>query len=336
MKQNLPVLVTGGAGYLGCRVVARLLAYGYSVRVFDRLHYGGEPLRAFTAFPGFSIVQGDIRDAEALGRAMHGVSALVHLAAVVGEPACQVDPAFSWSINHDAVPGLLDAAREAKLSQALLISTCSNYGLLDPSQEASEDTPLNPLSQYAKAKVAVEQMALAASGIPSVTVLRLATLCGLSPRMRFDLLVNEMGRDAALGREIEIYTPAAWRPFLHIDDAAAAILQVLESKRPGNRQVFNVVGENWQKSGLVELVRTLYPNLQVRVVQTQPDQRDYRVSGARFASTFGFKPAHGVADALKEIGAAVREGWFHNPQWPGHSAVPLGGKWPGRSNGAVR
>lgn len=322
----MQILVTGGAGYVGSRAVAHLLAQGHHVRVFERMLYGGEPLVALGGFPGLSLTVGDVRDPAALRSAMAGVDAVVHLAGIVGEDACNASPDFSWSINHGAIPGLLRSVEDAGVARLLLISTCSNYGVAQPNMTVDEDAPLNPLSAYSRAKVIAEQAVLAANRLGCVTVLRFGTICGVSARMRFDLLVNEMARDAELGRAIEIYAPTAWRPFLHIDDAATAMAHVLAAEPAMvNRQVFNVVGENQQKTGLLEIARSRYPDLRASVVDRRPDLRDYRVSGERFVRVLGFRPSRSVADAFSEVAAAVRDGRFRDPDWKGHSAVPLHG-----------
>jgi nucleoside-diphosphate-sugar epimerase len=320
------VLVTGGAGYLGSRVTAALLRTGHSVRVFDRLLYGAEALLALNDWPTFELVRGDVRDAAAVGQSMQGIDAIIHLAAIVGEPACNVNRPFAWSINHDAMRTVLRAAEDAGLQRLVAVSTCSNYGVAQPNSEVDEDAPLHPIADYAEAKVAAEREVLSENGVPIVTVLRLGTLCGVSARMRFDLLVNEMARDAALGRQIEIFAPSAWRPFLHIDDAADAIGHVLEGEAETiDRSVFNVVGENHQKSDLVEMARCFYPGVTVAFVDRKPDLRDYRVSGARIEAALGFRARRSVSDAFREVATAVDAGMFRDPDWPGHSALPLDG-----------
>jgi len=318
------VLVTGGAGYVGSRVVAHLLDQGHRVRVFDNFLYGGEPVIALSAFSNVERQVGDVRNDVALRTAMGGVDAVIHLAGIVGEEACNVSPRFSWSVNHDAIPTLVHTVEDSGVSRLVLVSTCSNYGVAGTNLEVDEDAPLKPLSAYARAKVAAEQLALAAKRVPTVSVLRLGTVCGVSPRMRFDLLVNAIARDAVLDREIEIYAPKAWRPFLHIDDAAEALRQVLTADASAvHRCVFNVVGENHQKAGLLEIARRLFPNLRAKVVDRDPDVRDYRVSGERFVKALGLRPSRTVADAFREVADAVRNGCFRDPDWKGHSAVPL-------------
>ena len=244
----MEILVTGGAGYVGSRVVAHLLSQGHRVRVLDRLLYGAEAMLPLTAMPSFELQVGDVRDRDSMLRAMRGMEAVIHLAGIVGEAACNVDTQFSWSINHGAVANLLEAASEAGIGRLIFVSTCSNYGVAEPNAAVDEDAPLNPISDYARAKVLAEGEVLRVNGISTVTVLRLGTICGLSGRMRFDLLVNEMAREAVLGRPIDIFAPEAWRPFLHIDDAAAVMEHVLQSDPDlVTRRVFNVVGENHQK-----------------------------------------------------------------------------------------
>ena len=319
------ILVTGGAGYVGSRAVGHLLSQGHQVRVLDRLLYGAEALLPFTAFPNFELSVGDVRDRDTMLQAMQGVDGVVHLAGIVGEAACNVDKVFSWSINHGAVSNVLQAATEAGVNRLIFVSTCSNYGVAEPNAAVDEDAPLNPISDYARAKVLAEGEVLRVNGIPVVTVLRLGTICGVSARMRFDLLVNEMAREAVLGRPVDIFAPEAWRPYLHIDDAAAVIGHVVQAD-PAlvTRRVFNVVGENHQKTSLLQLARMVLPELQASIVPRKPDLRDYRVSGDRIVKTLGFCPSRTVADAFHEVAIAVKTGFFRDPDWAGHSAVPIG------------
>jgi nucleoside-diphosphate-sugar epimerase len=320
------ILVTGGAGYVGSGLVPYLLSKGHTVTVFDRFLYGAESLSALRVFQNFNVVRGDVREAAALEPVMRGVDAVVHLAGIVGEPACNVAPEFTWSVNRDGVRTSWETASRTGVRRFVFLSTCSNYGVSAPNVEVDENAPLNPLSDYARAKVEMEQLMLGSNGGSEVAVLRLGTICGLAARMRFDLLVSEMARDAALGRKIEIYTPQAWRPFLHVTDAAEAIERVVTAPAElVDRQVYNVVGENIQKTGLIEIAQRWNPDVDITYVDRQPDLRDYRVSGAKIAERLGVKPQRSIEFAFREVAEAVREGWFRDPQWPGHAAVPLDG-----------
>lgn len=318
------VLVTGGAGYVGSRVVAHLLLSGHSVRVLDKLIYGGEALLAFEGFSQFALVPGDVRDKEVVAAALDGVDAVVHLAAVVGEPACSLDTEAAWSINVEGSRTVIEAAASRRTPRVVFVSTCSNYGVSDPSSLATEESDLNPLSLYAKSKVEAELMLLAPNALPCATVLRLGTICGLGPRMRFDLLVSEMAKQACHGVPIEIYAPEAWRPFLHIRDAGRVIEHVVGSSPVAiDRAVFNVVGENYQKRGLAELVRRYFPGATIKIVDRAADPRDYRVDGGKIERGLGFKPAFSVEDAFRETATAVAANVFRDADWPGHSAIPL-------------
>jgi nucleoside-diphosphate-sugar epimerase len=248
----------------------------------------------------------------------------VHFAGVVGEPACAIDSEQSWSINVDGTKTVLSAASAAKTGRFVFISTCSNYGVAKPGELATEDYALNPLSDYARAKVQCERLILADPPPPASTVLRFGTICGLSGRMRFDLLVSEMAKKCARGERIDIFSPDAWRPFLHVADAARAIDLILKSSSNQTaRRVFNVVGENYQKRALVELAQRHFPEVEIVVTDKNPDLRDYRVDGSRITRELSFKPLNTVEDAFCETAKAVRDGVFRNPDWPGHSAIPL-------------
>lgn len=320
----MKVLVTGGAGYVGSRVVTHLLRRGVSVTVLDRLIYGGEALLPFYDGEQFSFIHGDVRDRSALEKAMEGVEAIVHLAAIVGEPACSLNERATIEINRGAATACLAMAERLGVSRFVFLSTCSNYGVSDPNSLADEASELRPLSLYARTKVDVERECLSHRGRMTTTVLRLGTICGLSARMRFDLLVSEMARAAVRGDPISIYKPAAWRPFLHVADAGRVIDHVLRHETAGvANKVFNVVGGNFQKSDLMAIVHKHFPNARIVVTDAQPDNRDYRVNGERIARETGFSPAHTIEQAFVETAEAVRAGIFSDPMWPGYSALPL-------------
>ncbi len=320
----MKVVVTGGAGYVGSVVSTQLLVAGMEVSVFDRLVYGGESLLAWAGHPCFHLIPGDVRNGEMIRQALDGASAVVHLAAVVGEPACAVDPNAAWEINYAGTQQTLAAASECGVERVIFVSTCSNYGVSATNSLADETVPLNPLSRYAESKVQAERLVLENTSVPCPSVLRLGTICGLSPRMRFDLLVSEMARGAALGEPLRIFAPDAWRPFLHVRDAARAILHCLSMPHESlQARVFNVVGENYQKRGLVQLVRKHYPDAPVEIAEKEPDLRDYRVSDERIRRELGFAPRWTVEEAFLETAEAVASGVFREPKWPGHSAVPL-------------
>jgi nucleoside-diphosphate-sugar epimerase len=322
MDHSSTIVVTGAAGYVGSVVTSQLLLEGHSVVVLDSLAGGGESLLAYISHPRFRLVRGDVRDLGLLGQALNGAAAVVHLAAVVGEPACKPNEREAWSINLEGTQAVLEVAERLNVERLLYVSTCSNYGVSSPDALADEDAPLHPLGVYAQSKVEAERLVLSVDGRTSRSVLRLGTICGLSPSMRFDLLVNEMARAAVLGDPISIFAPAAWRPFLHIRDAARAIEWNLHAPvaAVGNR-VFNVVGENYQKKQLGELVRRHFPDASIELTDKVPDARDYRVSGDRVRAQ-GFAPLLTVEDAFVEVAKAVRAGMFRDSRSAEYAAAP--------------
>jgi nucleoside-diphosphate-sugar epimerase len=317
------VVVTGGAGYVGSVVVGHLLLAGKSVMALDTQAGGGQALLGFHGHPRFSLVVADVRDDAALRAAFGRAQAVVHLAAVVGEPACQINPDAARAINFDGTRSALRCAEAAGLRRFVYVSTCSNYGVSSPETLADEDAPLRPLGVYAQSKVAAEQAVLAHDGGLPRIVMRFGTICGLSSRMRFDLLVNEMARDAVLGDAISVFAPDAWRPYLHIRDAARAVEWALGPGAPLGC-VFNVVGENQQKRGLIDIVRRHYPSTAIELTDRAPDLRDYRVAGERVVRA-GFSPGLTVENAFVEMASAVAAGAFVNPRSAEYAAAPVGG-----------
>jgi len=315
------ILITGGAGYVGSCLVPLLLARGFAVTVFDKLLFGAEPLLANRLNPAFRLVKGDVRDRAALAAAMADAQAVVHLAAIVGEDACAIDEQASWSINCGGTEAVIAAALDSGIERLLYVSTCSNYGVSAANALASEDSALNPLTLYARSKVEAEKRVLGNAVRPVRCVLRLGTICGIAPRMRFDLLISDAARAAVTGQPIEIFAPEAWRPFLHVRDAARAIELCLKAE--GDRidgSVFNVVGENIQKRQIAEMVGRHFPTAAVVVNARKPDLRDYRVDGSRIGNLLGYKAELSVEDAFTETAEAILSGVFRDPTWPGYAA----------------
>lgn len=312
------ILVTGGAGYIGSTLVPLLLSDGHKVRVLDTLLHGGEPLLGVWSHPDFEFVRGDVCDRKAMSDALNGIDAVVHLAAIVGDPACSRQPDLAHSVNLEASLALIEESRRAKVRRFIFASTCSNYGKMkDPSQYVDETSELSPVSLYAETKVAVEQALLASHGHAdwSPTPLRFATVFGVSPRMRFDLTVNEFTMEMVTKKELLVYGEQFWRPYIHVQDVARAIQLVLESpteKVAGN--VFNVgaTDQNFQKQQLVEMIRPHAPDAVVKFVHKQEDPRDYRVSFTRITDGLGFHITRPVAEGIEEVARLVRSAVIAN------------------------
>lgn len=308
------ILVTGGAGYIGSTLVPMLLNAGHSVRVLDSLMHGGHSLLGVWSHPRFELVRGDIRDVATIRKSLPGIDAVVHLAAIVGDPACAKDPALATSVNLDGSKQLMEECRKSGVSRFVFASTCSNYGkMLDPNGYVDEKSELRPVSLYAETKVAIER-ALLNGGTDAgfcPTVLRFATVFGVSPRMRFDLTVNEFAAEMVVKRKLVVFGEQFWRPYVHVRDAARAIHMVLEAPpQIVKGEVFNVgsTEQNYQKQQLVELIRLHAPDAVVEYVHKDEDPRDYKVSFAKIQSTLGFNVTRSVANGIGEIVLLVRDG----------------------------
>ncbi len=267
------VLVTGGAGYVGSIVCQYLLHCGYKVGVLDNLLRGSFGLYSYIYHTNFiDIYKKDI----AIDPIPTEYDVIIHMAAIVGEKACEQHANY-WQVNVHGTNRIL----ETRLP-ILFLSTCSNYGI--SKKIATEETKLNPLGKYAETKVEAEGFVLQAGG----TVLRMATVCGLSPNPRFDLLVNEIGYLAAINdkdispQELIIYAPKSYRPFVHITDVAKAIRRLLGTL--GSPEIWNLVGENITKGDIGKIAEKC--GLEVNYKETGPDNRDYRVSGEKLKPIF--------------------------------------------------
>ena len=312
------ILVTGGAGYIGSTLVPPLLAGGHRVRVLDSLLHGGESLLGVWSHPDFEFVCGDICDRAKLQAAVAGMDAVVHLAAVVGDPACSRKPDLARAVNLQASLALIEESQRAGVSRFLFASTCSNYGKMnDTNKYVDEESELRPVSLYAETKVAVE-MALLESGCNGSwcpTPLRFATIFGVSPRMRFDLTVNEFTMEMLTKKHLKVFGEQFWRPYVHVRDAARAIQLVLSS--PAERvagRVFNVgaTDQNFQKQQLIEMICPHARDAVVEFVHKAEDPRDYRVSFARIADRLGFEITRTVAQGIQEVAHLVRSNVIGN------------------------
>jgi nucleoside-diphosphate-sugar epimerase len=319
---NEAVLITGGAGYIGAHATRELIASGRRVRVLDRLLHGQRAVAAELEREGVEVIEGDVRDGAARAEALLGVDAVVHLAAIVGDPACARDSQLSHDVNVGGSTALVADAEAAGVTRFVFASTCSNYGrMLDPTTPISEDGELRPVSLYAAQKVQIEQMLL---GLQSDTLhptcLRFATVYGAAPRMRFDLTVNEFTRDLWAGRDLEVFGEQFWRPYIHARDVAAAIRRVLDAPiEDVDREVYNVgcSSENYRKLDLIDKIREHVSAGEVRYVSRSEDPRDYKVSFEKIRTRLGFETTMTVPDGIAELVRDLEAGSFGDPYDPG-------------------
>lgn len=321
------ILVTGAAGYIGSVITRRLLEAGFAVRALDILRSGGESLLELWGHSDFSFIKGDVRDAATVAQAAAGCYGVAHLAAIVGDPACRKEPDLARSTNLDGSKLLYEAANRAGCERFVFASTCSNYGkMADPESFVTEESDLSPLSIYAETKVAFEKYLL---GQPRTnpcipTCLRFSTVYGLSPRMRFDLTVNEFTREVALGKKLVIFGEQFWRPYCHVADLARSVIAVIQAETASvGFDVFNVgdTTENYTKQMIVDEILRQIPSAVVEKVSRKEDPRDYRVNFDKIRSRIGFKITKRLPDGIREIREILEHGMLLNPYDPRYSNV---------------
>lgn len=304
------IFVAGGAGYIGSVLVPLLLEQGHRVTVLDRLYFGDTLGRAQARFgEKLRVVRGDVR---AFDRGLlAGVDAVVDLSGISNDPSCELEPELTRSVNVEGAKRLASAAIEQGIRRYVYSSSCSVYGHGE-GLGLSETSARHPVSLYARAKAEVEDFLLASHGKMEVCILRLATVFGLSPRMRFDLAINVMTKNAYVGRRITVDGGGRqWRPFVHVRDVARAFeLAVTSEAAKVAGQVFNVGSDeaNVQILNLAFRVRDAVPGTEVVHAPTDPDLRDYNVSFDKVQRVLPFKAERGVDEGIREVLGALREG----------------------------
>jgi nucleoside-diphosphate-sugar epimerase len=316
------VLVTGGAGYIGSVLVRILLNKGFYVRAVDSLKFGGDALFDVAQHPSFEFMKGDIRNDEDIDKALEGMDHVAHLAAIVGDPACSKFPDEANEVNWAASVKLFEKAEQAGIKRFVFASTCSNYGKMeDPDSFVDEESELRPVSLYAELKVKFENFILIEKKKSKMcaTALRFSTVYGFSPRIRFDLTVNEFTRNVCMTGQQEIWGPQFNRPYCHVDDLARAVMLVLRSpKKKVRANVFNVgdTKENYSKRMLMEEIQKQIPDAKAIYVERTEDPRDYRVNCDKIKDELGFEITKKVPDGIREIAKLMQSGIITDP----HSA----------------
>jgi nucleoside-diphosphate-sugar epimerase len=308
------VLVTGGAGYVGAQLVPRLLERGYRVTVLDLYIYGDHVLAAVAGHPRLRQIKGDIRDRALLERVMPGCEAVIHLACISNDPSFELDPALGKSINYDAFFDLMAVARDSGVRRFVYASSSSVYGV-KADENVTEDLALEPLTDYSKYKAMCEEVLLGAQrpGFAAV-VLRPATVCGYSPRLRLDLTVNILTNHAVHNGRITVFGGDQKRPNIHIDDMVEVYLRMLDS--PDELvagKVFNAGYENHTVREIAETVRSVVGASTAIITTPSDDNRSYHISSERIRRELGFVPRRSIADAARDLVAAFRAGRVPNP-----------------------
>ena len=303
------VLVVGGAGYIGSLLVERLLSSGRKVRVLDSLMYGGEALRNAIRHPNFELMAGDCRNIQDVVKAVRGAESIVQLAAIVGDPACEQDHKSALEINYAATRMLIEIAKGHGVSRLIFASSCSVYGASEA--EVDERSEVRPVSFYGQTKVDSERALLESrTDTFHPTILRFATVFGLSYRPRFDLVVNLLSAKAAQDGVITIYNGRQWRPFIHVRDLVEAVVLALESPaRLVGGQILNVGDSrlNYTLSEVAEAIADVFPATRVEHSDNS-DCRNYRVSFRKIEEGLGFHARHSLRDGIVELKQAFETG----------------------------
>jgi nucleoside-diphosphate-sugar epimerase len=309
------ILVVGGAGYLGSVLTRRLLSRGYAVRVLDSFIYGRRALDDIAGHERLRVVEGDMRDIHTCVSALEGVHGVVLLAAIVGDPASKIRPTETIETNVLAAQALASACKLQNIARFIYASTCSVYGV--GTDALDEESPLNPVSLYARTKIASERIVLGmGDDYFCPTILRMGTLYGYSPRMRFDLVVNTMTMKAFTDNKIHVFGGRQWRPLLSVDDAADVYTACLEAdlKDVGN-QVFNVGSDeqNYRIDDIAGIISGALGGVPIERDESSLDARDYRVSFAKIQAAVGFQPHQSVAASARTIHANLDQGVVKQP-----------------------
>lgn len=313
----MKVLIIGGAGYVGAPLTYNLWRDGHDVTVLDLLLFGGESLLPLQDQERYRLVVGDLRDEATLDQVMGDQDAVVLLGAIVGEPASNRDPEATYTTNQVGAEKVRDAAKRHSVERFVFLSTCSNYGISGVEGAVAEDAPLMPISPYSETKVAAEKMLLGSvEDNFHPTVLRLSTAFGMSPRMRFDLLVSDFTLAAVRDGKIVIYGEQFWRPFVHVQDIAVAIDMVLHADiELVSGEVFNVGSNdnNTQKIELGRAVQQALPGTELEFVERNEDPRSYQVDFTKIEETLGFKAQWSIDAGIRELAQALGDGVFPDP-----------------------
>jgi len=318
------VLITGGAGYIGSLLTSELLRQNYRVTLLDSLLFGGESILPFMSHPNFHFIKSDVTEHRAIRDAVKkdwGVpNAVIHLAGIVGFPACQaVGKQVAWKYNFDATKLVFEQSTDLGVERFVFASTYSNYGLSEDGKPVTEETPLNPQSLYAETKIAGEEYLLSQKDSPCAPLLfRFATLYGLSPRTRFDLIVNQFVLEAFTKRQLIIYQRGYSRSFVHIRDVVRGVIMGLEAEQSKIRgQVFNLGTDkgNYSKNDIVGFVLKRMPEtvVEYNTLTFGGDMRDITVSFEKIRRVLGFETTLTVDDGVREVLFALKSGLIKDP-----------------------
>ncbi len=303
IKNVQKILIIGGTGYLGCVLSKKLLEKNYKVKVFDKLMFGVEPIKKLLENDNFELIKGDICNISEVSKALDDVDAVIHLAGIVGDPASSVNPRKTIEVNYIATKTVAEMCKYNQINRFIFASSCSVYGA--NSELIDENSPLNPISLYAKSKIASEKGILELMDDNfSPVILRMGTLYGASDRMRFDLVVNFLSAKALIDKSITIFNGDQWRPFIHVQDAAEAYIKILELPiEVVKGHIFNIGGNenNYRLRDLAYFIKELIPEVKLNFDEKINDPRDYKVKFDKAEKILNFKPKKTLKDGILEV-----------------------------------
>ncbi len=308
------VLITGGAGYIGSVMSNFFLLNGYDVKVADLLWFKKDAPSLYRGNPRYSFVKGDICDAAFRDSLLEDIDFVVHAAAVVGDPASKKFPDLTYKINYEASIKLIDKARNSSVKGFIFLSTCSNYGISEGL--ANEESPLKPLSLYAETKVDVERYLIDKVSDLDWVICRLSTVYGVSPRMRFDLTVNDFVLNALTTKYLNIFLPYTYRPYIHVSDAGRVISEIVKKFDKTKRNIFNIGfdGENYQKIEIANAISGFIPDVKISVTEKGADSRDYQVDFSKLQKYVDLKNSFRVESGIKEVLGLLNSGKITDPK----------------------
>lgn len=303
------VLVIGGAGYIGSVLSPKLVDSSFDVKILDSGFFGLSGIEGLLN-DSVPLFQGDIRNDTFLDKSLKDIDCVIHLAAIVGEPLCKKNPEAARQINLESTQKLVDLSRKNHVKRLIFASTCSNYGT--STEMVDENSELKSLSLYSETKVSSESIILNNNDEEmNTTVLRFATAFGLSPRMRFDLLLQEFIRDAYIENKIVLYGPDSWRPLVHVKDISDACLKAVQAENDKiSGEIFNVGANegNFTKICLAKLVQEHLPQTEIEIHPLQEDPRNYKVSFEKIKNILNFETKMSVKNGISEIITSIQEG----------------------------
>jgi len=322
-SQPQRILVIGGAGYIGSALLPKLLKQGYQVRLLDVFMFGTDPIADVITHKNLDVMEGDFRQINTVVEAMRGMDAVIHLGAIVGDPACALDEELTIDINLIATRLIAECAKGNGIRRFIFASTCSVYGASD--QILDEQSSLKPVSLYARSKVASENVL--SSMVDKrfrPTLLRFGTVYGLAGRTRFDLVINLLTAKAVVDGKITVFGADQWRPFVHVEDVASAVARVLESPLEDiGGEVFNVGSDPQNKTlgQIGEMIHKQVPTADLIVGGADGDRRNYRVDFSKIEKKLGFKPDWTIENGIKQVIDSIESGRVLDYKDPRYSNV---------------